>query len=69
MLALDRRRAQRETYPIDPKFYEEVGAMLEQFKSVPISEYFAVTEAAYEELLRKYRMPSCFFPFPLRELD
>lgn len=67
--ALSRRRAQREAYPVDPKFYEEVKAMQEQHKDVPLSEYFAVTEEAYEELLRKYNMPNCFFPFPLYELE
>lgn len=62
-------REQREAYQVDPKFYEEAKAMLEQYKYVPLSEYFAITEAAYEELLRKYNTPNCFFPFTLQEPD
>lgn len=67
--ALARRRSQREAYPVEPKFYEEVKAMYEQYKDVPLFEQAAVTERAYEDLLRKYNMPSCFFPFPLYEPD
>ena len=69
--AFARRRAQREAYPVDPKFYEEVKAMYEQYqyKNVPLFEQAGVTERAYEDLLRKYNMPSCFFPFPLYEPD
>lgn len=63
--ALASRRAQREAYSVDPKFYQEVQAMLEHYEDVPLFEWFAVTEETYEELLRKYDMPDCFFPFPL----
>lgn len=66
---LERRRAQREAFPVDPKFYEEVKAMHEQYKDVPVSEYFAVTQEAYEALLRKYNMPSAFFPYSLHGSD
>lgn len=61
------RRTQREAYPVDPKFYEEVKAMQDQYKDVPLFEQAAVTQRAYEDLLRKYNMPNCFFPFPLYE--
>ena len=64
---LARRRDQRDDYPVDPHFYEEVKTMYEQHKDVPLTEYFATTEEAYEKLLRKYNMPNCFFPFPLYE--
>ena len=67
--ALARRRAQREAYSVDPKFYEEVQEMYERYKDVPLFEQAGVTERAYEDLLRKYNMPSCFFPFPLYEPD
>ena len=67
--ALARRRAQREAYSVDPKFYEEVQEMYERYKDVPLFEQAAVTERAYEDLLRKYNMPGCFFPFPLYEPD
>ena len=67
--ALARRRAQREAYPVDPKFYEEVRAMQDQYRDVPLFEQATVTQRAYEDLLRKYNMPDCFFPFPLYEPD
>lgn len=60
--ALARRRAQRDAYPVDPRFYEEV-------KQIGKNLSFAEHEEAYEALLRKYRMPECFFPFPLNEPD
>ena len=65
--ALARRREQREAYPVDPKFYEEVRAMQKRYEDVPLFERMAVEQAAYEDLLRKYNMPNCFFPFPLYE--
>lgn len=65
--ALARRREQREAYPVDPKFYEEVWAMHKLYEDVPLFERAAVEQAAYEDLLRKYNMPNCFFPFPLCE--
>ena len=67
--ALARRRAQREAYSVDPKFYEEVKALHEQYKDVPLFGKAAAVQSAYEELLCKYKMPGCFFPFPLYELD
>ena len=66
---LAQHRAQRETYPVVPDFYEEVNAIYEQYKDLPLFEQAAVTERAYEDLLRKYKMPCCFFPFPLYEPD
>lgn len=58
--ALARRRAQRDAYPVNPRFYEEV-------KQIDNSLSFAEQEEAYEALLCKYHMPKCFFPFPLCE--
>ena len=67
--ALARRREQREAYPVDPKFYEEVRAMQKHYEDVPLFERMAVEQAAYEDLLRKYNMPNCFLPFPLYESE
>ena len=67
--ALAHRQAQREAYPVDPKFYEEVQEMQKRYEDVPLFERAAVEQAAYEDLLRKYNMPNCFFPFPLYEPD
>lgn len=67
--ALARRRAQREAYPIDPRFTEEAREMYERYKDVPLTERIAVTEEAYEDLLRKYNMPKCFFPFEICNPD
>ena len=60
--ALARREARRKAYPVDPNFYREVEEML---KELPFPEH----EKAYEALLCKYNMPSCFFPFSLYEPD
>lgn len=57
---LARRRAERSTYPVDPEFYQEVRKIDKRLSLVE-------QEEAYEALLRKYRMPDCFFPFPLCE--
>lgn len=65
--ALVRRREQREAYPVDSEFYKEVRAMHKLYEDVPLFERAAVEQAAYEDLLRKYNMPNCFFPFPLYE--
>lgn len=67
--ALARRQAQREAYQVDPMFYEEVQEMQKRYEDVPLFERAAVEQTAYEDLLRKYNMPSCFFPFPLYEPD
>ena len=67
--ALARRIAQREAYSVEPRFYEEVRAMHKCYKDVPFVERVAKKQEAYEELLRKYNMPNCFFPFPLYEPD
>ena len=65
--ALARRREKREAYPVDSEFYEEVREMQKRYEDVPLFERAALEQAAYEELLRKYNMPNCFFPFPLYE--
>lgn len=61
--SLARRRTQREAYPVDPMFYEEVRGMQKRYEDMPLSERASVEQAAYEDLLRKYNMPNCFFPF------
>lgn len=65
--ALARRREQREAYPVDPKFYEEVREMQKRYEDVPLFERATAEQAEYEALLHKYNMPKCFFPFPLYE--
>ena len=45
--SLARRRTQREAYPVDPMFYEEVREMQKRYEDMPLSERASVEQAAY----------------------
>lgn len=59
---LERRRAERDAYPVSQEFYEEV-------KAIDSNLSFEKHQEEYEKLLDKYNMPSCFYPFPLFDPD
>lgn len=60
--ALERRRSERDAYPVSQEFYEEV-------KAIDSNLSFEKHQEEYEKLLDKYNMPSCFYPFPLFDPD
>ena len=59
---LAQRSKERETYPVNPEFYEEV-------KRIDQNMNFEQMQEEYEKLLDKYNMPSCFYSISLKDLN
>lgn len=59
---LERRRAERDAYPVSQEFYEEV-------KSIGSELSFEKHQEEYEKILDKYNMPSYFYPLDFDDPD